>query len=188
MIILETAVATSSPQRARAWTSSTRDVGYLGDGPGRPSGISWRERLDFDDDTTGATGRLEDSLIHHNYFGMYTYEAYEITILRNEVYENYQYGIDPHDFSYAFEAAYNDVHDNGNHGIIFSRQCENNSIHDNESYNNVGHGIMLDRGTNNNSVTNNLVYGNKDGIVIYESSDNLVQNNTIIDNDSGYSH
>ena len=37
------------------------DVGYLGALSGEPSGISWRKRLNANDATTGATGRLEDS-------------------------------------------------------------------------------------------------------------------------------
>jgi len=158
------------------------DVSYLGWQSGEPSGLSWRKRYKADDPTTGATGRLEDSKIHHNYFGMYSYEAYGLKILRNEVYENIYYGIDPHDASQAFEVAYNKVHHNGTHGIIFSRLCENNIIHHNEVYSNTQHGIMLDRGTNNNTIYENLVYGNQDGIAIFQSSDNIIRNNTIRNN------
>lgn len=158
------------------------DVSYLGSGSGEPSGLSWRKRLKDSDPTTGATGRLEDSKIHHNYFGMYSYEAYGIKILRNEVYENLYYGIDPHDDSQEFEVAYNKVHHNGTHGIIFSRLCENNTIHHNEVYANAQHGIMLDRGTNNNVVNDNVVYGNQDGIAIFQSSGNIIRNNTIRQN------
>lgn len=158
------------------------DVSYLGALSGEPSGLSWRKRRDPNDPTTGATGRLEDSKIHHNYFGMYSFEAYGIKILRNEVYNNLYYGIDPHDNSQAFEVAYNRVYGNGAHGIIFSRLCVNNSIHHNEVFNNAQHGIMLDRGTNNNVVNDNLVYGNQDGIAIFQSSDNIIRNNTVRQN------
>lgn len=119
------------------------DVAYLGAGSGEPSGLSWRKRL-TSDPKTGATGRLEDSKIHHNYFGMYSFEAYGLQILRNEVYNNLYYGIDPHDNSQGFEVAYNKVYSNGTHGIIFSRLCEDNVIHHNEVYNNAQHGIMLE--------------------------------------------
>lgn len=158
------------------------DVSYLGWQSGEPSGLSWRKRFNLDDPTTGATGRLEDSKIHHNYFGMYSYEAYGLQILRNEVYDNIYYGIDPHDASQGFEVAYNKVYRNGTHGIIFSRLCEKNIIHNNEVYNNGQHGIMLDRGTNNNEVYENLVYGNQDGIAVFQSSDNIIRNNTIRQN------
>lgn len=158
------------------------EISYLGASGGEPSGLSWRKRLKDDDPTTGATGRLEESKIHHNYFGMYSYEAYGLTILHNEVYENLYYGIDPHDNSQAFEVAYNKVHHNGAHGIIFSRLCVNNTIHTNEVYANAQHGIMLDRGTNNNTVRDNLIYNNQDGIAIFQSSDNIIRNNTIRQN------
>ncbi len=155
------------------------EVAYLGWESGEASGLSWRKRLNFADPTTGSTGRLEDSLIHHNYFGMYSYEAYGIDILRNEVYENLSYGIDPHDDSRGFEVAYNRVYKNGNHGIIFSRLCQDNIIHNNEVFDNALHGIMLDRGTNNNTIRDNVVYNNKDGIAIFQSSDNLIENNYV---------
>ncbi len=155
------------------------EVAYLGWESGEASGLSWRKRLTFADPATGATGRLEDSLIHHNYFGMYAYEAYGVKILRNEVYENLSYGIDPHDDSRGFEVAYNRVYKNGNHGIIFSRLCQDNIIHHNEVYDNALHGIMLDRGTNHNTISDNVVYNNKDGIAIFQSSDNLIQNNYV---------
>lgn len=160
------------------------EVAYLGWASGEPSGLSWRKRLNSADPTTGATGRIENSNIHHNYFGMYSYEAYDVDILNSEVHDNLYYGIDPHDYSMEFDVAHNKVYNNGNHGIIFSRGCENNRIHDNEVYNNL-HGIMLDRGTNNNHVYANTVYGNNDGIAIFQSSHNLVEDNDIYLNKRG---
>jgi parallel beta-helix repeat protein len=161
------------------------EVAYLGWSSGEPSGLSWRKRRNRTDPTTGATGRVEDSNIHHNYFGLYTYEAYGLKVLRNEVHNNISYGIDPHDDSQHFEVAYNRVHHNGNHGIIFSRLCKFNVIHHNEVHDNALHGIMLDRGTNNNVIHDNLVYNNQDGIAIFQSSDNEIRNNTVRNNRRG---
>ena len=73
-------------------------------------------------------------------------------VLNNEFHHNTVYGFDPHDFSQGFEVAYNKVHDNGKHGIIFSRGCTLNNIHHNEVYANGEHGIMLDRGSNVNQI------------------------------------
>jgi parallel beta-helix repeat protein len=161
------------------------DVGYLGWVAGEGSGLSWRKKLNDADFKTGATGRIENSIIHHNYFGMYSYEAYGIKILHSTFRYNISYGIDPHDFSHEFEVAYNKVYENGNHGIIFSRLCERNIIHHNEVYNNALHGIMLDRGTNNNQIYENLVYNNKDGIAIFQSSHNIIRDNILRDNNRG---
>ncbi|MCB0185711.1 MAG: right-handed parallel beta-helix repeat-containing protein, partial [Caldilineaceae bacterium] len=161
------------------------EVAFLGAGSGEPSGLSWRKRLDDNDPTTGATGRVEESKIHDNYFGIYTYEAYGLKILHSEVYDNLYYGIDPHDDSRGFEVAYNKVYGNGTHGIIFSRRCIDNVIHHNEVYDNDQHGIMLDRGTNQNKVYANTVYNNQDGIAVYQSSDNQIYENVLRNNQRG---
>ncbi|MEZ4867616.1 MAG: right-handed parallel beta-helix repeat-containing protein [Caldilineaceae bacterium] len=161
------------------------EVAYLGWESGEASGIAWRKRIDEAVPSTGSTGRLEDSHIHHNYFGMYSFEAYGLTILRNKVYENIEYGIDPHDDSRNFEVAYNEVYQNGNHGIIFSRLCRDNIIHHNDVHDNALHGIMLDRGSNFNTIRDNVVYNNQDGVALFESSDNVIQNNHIHHNVTG---
>ena len=158
------------------------EVAYLGWADGEPSGLSWRKRLVFADPLTGATGGIFDSDIHHNYFGMYSYEAYKVDILRSKVHDNLSYGIDPHDYSQDFEVAFNKVYNNGKHGIIFSRGCINNSIHHNEVYDNLQHGIMMDRGSNDNHIYANTVYRNQDGIAIFQSSNNLIEDNDLYDN------
>ena len=63
---------------------------------------------------------------------------------------NTGYGLDPHDHSNHFTVEYNRAFNNGTHGIIFSRGCDNNVIRFNASYNNGTHGIVLDDGPNVN--------------------------------------
>ncbi len=162
------------------------EIAYLGAESGEPSGLSWRRRLHDDDPTTGATGRVEESKIHDNYFGLYTYEAYGLQILHNEIFDNLYYGVDPHDDSRSFVVAYNRVYGNGTHGIIFSRGCIDNEIHDNTVFDNGQHGIMLDRGSNQNKVYANTVYNNEDGIAIFQSSGNLLYDNTLRANRRGF--
>jgi parallel beta-helix repeat protein len=161
------------------------EVSHLGWADGEPSGLSWRKRRTSADPTTGATGSIVNSNIHDNYFGMYSFEAYNVDISDSEVHDNISYGIDPHDDSREFDVFNNKVYNNGKHGIIFSRDCKNNRIYDNEVYNNLQHGIMLDRGTNNNEVYGNTVYGNQDGIAIFQSSNNLIRDNFIHHNRRG---
>lgn len=161
------------------------EVAYLGWADGEPSGLSWRKRATPSDPKTGATGSILRSNIHRNYFGQYSYEAYGLQVFNSEFHHNLYYGFDPHDFSMNFEVAYNKVYNNGKHGIIFSRGCEWNWIHNNEVYGNAEHGIMLDRGSNNNKISDNLVYDNRDGIAIFQSSNNLIQNNILRDNERG---
>jgi parallel beta-helix repeat protein len=171
------------------------EVSHLGMGDGEPSGLAWRKRgINTPDDApttdmniirTGSTGSILNSDIHNNYFGQYSYEAYGLVVKNNKFHHNAYYGFDPHDYSFGFEVAYNEVFANGKHGIIFSRGCEQNWIHHNTVYGNAEHGIMLDRGSNNNKISDNIVYNNRDGVALFQSSDNLVQNNTLRDNERG---
>lgn len=156
----------------------------VGFGKGEPSGLAWRLRPPgTDNPASGPKGSIINSEVHHNYFGMYTYEAVGLEIRDSEFYDHYFYGLDPHDYSYGFVVANNIIRDNGYTGLIFSRHCTDNEIYGNEIYNNGSHGFMLDRGSDNNLVYNNMIYDNdSDGIAIYQSSNNVIENNTIRDN------
>ena len=149
-------------------------------GKGEPSGLAWRLRATPGDMKTGSTGSIKNSLIHHNYYGNYTYQTINMVFTNNKVYSNVYYGFDPHDYSSNMEIANNEFYNNGYHGLILSRGCVNNAIHDNKMYNNGGHGFMLDRGSDRNQVYNNELYGNsEDGITVFESSNNVFTNNNI---------
>ncbi|MCL5996361.1 MAG: right-handed parallel beta-helix repeat-containing protein [Chloroflexi bacterium] len=161
------------------------EVSYLGYADGEPSGLAWRKRATELNPATGAMGSIQYSNIHHNYFGQYSYEAYGLDVQHNDFHDNVVYGFDPHDYSTAFVVAYNKIYNNGKHGIIFSRLCTANWIHHNEVYGNAEHGIMLDRGSNGNKISDNLVYNNRDGVAIFQSSDNLIQDNTLRNNERG---
>jgi hyaluronan synthase len=168
------------------------DIGYLGyvglprrGGPfGGSYGLSWKITSGkFNNDLL--TGSVINSSIHNNFFGLYSFGATGIVIRNNEVFNNVQYGIDPHDDSNNLLIADNRVHDNGTHGIITSKRCFNNEIIGNISYNNKLHGIMLDRSSNNTLVQNNVTYGNIDGIVIYDSNYNFITGNNVYENKQG---
>ena len=151
---------------------------------GGPYGISWKiQNGSFKKELS--TGSIKNSRIHDNLFGVYTYGVTGMDISQNEVYDNIQYGLDPHDDSNHMLISDNDVHDNGNHGIITSKRCFANVIRGNHSYNNKLHGIMLDRDSNSNLVENNYTSGNINGIALYHSSENIIRNNQFIDNQIG---
>lgn len=166
------------------------DIGYLG-GPmlnpqgGGSYGLSWRISNAEQFGAQLTTGYVENSRIHHNYFGIYTFGATGMVIRNNKVYENVQYGIDPHDDSNNFLVEGNAVYNNGNHGIIFSKRCFNNVIRHNRVINNRLHGIMLDQQTNRNSVYDNYLLDNVDGVVLVDSNDNAIYDNQIISNQQG---
>lgn len=147
-------------------------------------GLSWKITSGKLNDNL-LTGSVINSKVHDNYFGIYTFGATGMLIKNNDVYDNVQYGIDPHDDSNNLLITENRAYNNGNHGIILSKRCINNEISNNISYGNKLHGIMVDRSSNNNVVIGNTAYGNVDGIVAYESNYNLISDNNIHDNKQG---
>jgi mannuronan 5-epimerase len=79
----------------------------------------------------------------------------------------------------------NTVHDNGSIGIICSLDCYNITIEDNTVYNNTKMGIMFSRNMTDSIARNNNVSSEDRGIVVSESSNNEVYNNTISNSESG---
>jgi hyaluronan synthase len=166
------------------------EVAYLGQPKLRNSGggvygLSWRVENSSRFERELTTGAFENNNIHDNYMGFYSFGATGMTIRGNRIYNNEEYGLDPHDDSNNFIVENNEVFGNGNHGIIFSRRCVNNIIRNNRSYNNALHGIMLDRESNNNSIYNNTVEGNVDGIALWRSDLNAIYNNQVLNNQRG---
>lgn len=149
-----------------------------------PYSVSWKlNKLKLK--TVLLTGEVINSKFHHNYFGAYTYGATGMLWRGNEFYENVRYGFDPHDDSNGFLVENNLAHNNGSHGIIFSKRCMYNIIRNNIFYDNKLHGIMLHEKSDFNIVENNTLTGNTSGIALYHSGNNIVRNNTIKDNRHG---
>ncbi|MCB0187994.1 MAG: right-handed parallel beta-helix repeat-containing protein, partial [Caldilineaceae bacterium] len=181
------------------------DIGYLGSKDGESYGISWR---DVGEESgafiTRVTGEVLNSKIHHNYYGIYTYQAENMTFRGNEFYENIRYGFDPHDYSHHFVVEENVAHHNGAHGFIISRGCNNFIFRNNRSHNNydpgsnLAHGFMLDPGganidkpqvsSSDNVLVDNEAYANEGyGIRVLGSSDNILRRNNFHHNDMGMS-
>ena len=130
------------------------------------------------------TGWLIDSEFVDHWYGFYCYEAENVVIKGNTYRDNIVYGIDPHDRSHGLIIAENTVHGTKKkHGIIISREVDDSWIINNKSYDNKLSGIVLDRNSVRNLVAYNEVYQNQsDGITIYESSDNLLWGNKVLNN------
>lgn len=130
-------------------------------------------------------GTLTNSYVHDNYMGFYSWGAYGVDISNNVVANNHSYGIDPHDNSDYLTITNNHVHDNGRHGIICSQHCDHLTITGNVSERNE-HGIMLHRSVTDTLVANNDVHDNRDaGIALFESFNNIVRDNTVLNNRNG---
>jgi parallel beta-helix repeat protein len=128
-------------------------------------------------------GDIQNSHIHHNYFGVYTFGAYGMQWLNNEVDHNVQYGFDPHDDSDYLLIQGNNVHHNRNHGIIASKRCDHLTLRSNASWANAQNGIILHRSSDDCLIEENRCYDNDDsGIVLTGSSRNLVRSNLLVRN------
>ncbi|WP_417565679.1 NosD domain-containing protein [Marinobacter sp.] len=127
---------------------------------------------------------LVESTFEDLYYGFYCYEAEDVAIVNNVYRDNIVYGIDPHDYSEGLIIAGNEVYGTREkHGIIISRQVNNSWIIGNRSYDNGLSGIVLDRQSRNNVVANNVSHDNQgDGIGLYESPDNLLWGNRLMNN------
>ena len=135
-------------------------------------------------DSPGST--IQDSIISHNMYGLYTENSSNFKIINNQVYDNVGYGLDPHSGSKDFLIDSNHLFLNGQQGVICSHQCENLTISNNlVEYNSEG--IGLHWLTNSSVVKDNVIKYNKEyGMFIKtNSSDNLLEGNTLIGNGYG---
>eukprot|EP00904_Undaria_pinnatifida_P001709 jgi/Undpi1/11539/HiC_scaffold_30.g13836.m1 len=174
------------------------EIGYLGYSASESYGISYKARglcktLEnqdiFDDDqpiTYAVYGDIDNSHLHHNWFGHYSFGHQGGRWTNNEVNDNFGYGFDPHDDSDFVEISNNKVYNNGDHGIIASKRCTDIIISNNEVYNNNGNGIMLHRSCDRAKVFDNYSYDNEDaGLALYESSECQVYDNKFYFNRRG---
>jgi poly(beta-D-mannuronate) C5 epimerase len=130
------------------------------------------------------TGIIVDSLFTDMYYGFYTYDAEDVSVIGNTYSNSTIYAIDPHDWSEKLTFAYNTTLDTHvKHGIVTSREVRHSYIVGNITSGNAGSGILLDRTSNDNVIAYNLSIGNRgDGLTLYESSCNLVYRNTFVGN------
>lgn len=184
---------------------SGAELGYLGFADGESYGVSWRDINDAASPTLRrrVTGSVVDSRFHHNYYGVYTYQASAMVFRGNQFDHNVSYGFDPHDYSADFVVEDNVAFANGNHGFIISRGCTGFVFRRNSSYENsnpdptrLAHGFMLDAGSptsadpqassSNNLLENNLAYGNEGyGLRILGSDNNTARANRFEGNRQG---
>jgi parallel beta-helix repeat protein len=151
------------------------ELRFLGNGTVESYGLSWR--------TEGTSGKITNSLVSHNYFGLYSYEVGGLVVSNNEFHDNQLYGIDPHTGSHDMTIEGNVVHDNGKHGIILAEDCTDSVIRNNTVYRNNHHGIVLYLRSDRNTIEDNDTFANAaQGININESHDSVIRNNRVYDN------
>lgn len=165
------------------------EIAYLGYYAAESYGLVWKVR-----DTQGPSvfdvvdvrGSLINSKVHHNYFGMYSYGAYGMDLVGNEVHDNVMYGLDPHDDSDALLVEDNFMHHNGNHGFICSKRCDGLVVRNNVSSDNRGIGFMFHRAVERSILEGNLAERNAEaGIALMDCHDNVVRRNVVRGNQHG---
>lgn len=145
------------------------DAKYLGFNDGVTSGVSWMGTA-----TNPATGGSARSSFTSGRFGAYTSGARGLRIAQSQFARNEIYGFDPHSSTHRTLVEDSEAHDNGRHGFIFSKDCNDNVIRRSRSFSNGGAGFFIDDG-------NPLRSG------IQESNRNVIEGSTATDNrDAGF--
>lgn len=171
---------------SKTWMASSEFIS-LGYNAAKAYGVTFStsaKMLRVAPDTPRPTGWLVDSFFKDIYYGFYSYEADDVVIVRNKYEDNVIYGIDPHDDSRRLIIAENDSYGaRKKHGIIISRHVNDSWIFNNHSHDNAGAGIMLERNCRNNVIANNISRNNgSDGLVFFESPDNVSWQNRLENN------
>ena len=130
------------------------------------------------------TGWIVGSTFSDMWYGFYCYETSDFVVKDSTYRDNIVYGIDPHDRSHRLIIAGNTVYGTKKkHGIIVSREVNDSWIINNKSFDNKLSGVVIDRNSVNNLIAYNEIYRNHtDGITLYESGDNLIWGNKLINN------
>jgi mannuronan 5-epimerase len=121
---------------------------------------------------------IRDSEFHHMWRAFYSTGAYNITIDGNEFHHNLNYAVDPHSGTHDMNITNNWVHHNPI-GIICSVKCTNILIEGNKVENNIRAGIFFSRNMTDSIARNNQIYNATSGIIVSESSNNQIYDNTV---------
>jgi parallel beta-helix repeat protein len=148
------------------------EFGYLGDvEPGRRGFDLFGEGPSHDMVIRGST-------FHDMWFAFYSNSAYNITVDGNEYYDNIQYALDPHTTTHDMNITNNWVHDNPI-GVICSDRCWDILIEGNLVEDSTDIGIFFSRNMTDSIARNNHVINARTGILVSESPNNQIYNNTI---------
>ncbi|MFL6497021.1 MAG: right-handed parallel beta-helix repeat-containing protein [Nitrososphaera sp.] len=139
------------------------------------------ERRGFD--LFGGGGPSHDMVIrgskfHNMWMGFYSNAAYNITIDGSEYYENIKYSLDPHTLTHDMKITNNWIHNNPI-GPICSDRCWDILIEGNLVQDTTNAAIFFSRNMTDSIARNNHVVNARTGILLSESPNNQIYNNTI---------
>src|SRR5262249_3806837 len=146
-----------------------RDLGHLGI---VSYGISFRR--------PAPGSAVVNSRISGNYFGIFLSHAVGVRIVGNTIERSRIYGIDPYGESSNVVIEHNAVLNSGLHGIVLADRVHDIVVRDNVIRNPRVHGIVLFSHVSHSTVERNRVFGAFDGIVLTDSSGNLIARNAVV--------
>ena len=148
------------------------EFGYLGDvEPGRRGFDLFGEGPSHD-------MLIRGSRFHDMWMAFYSNGAYNITVDGNEYYNNIKYSLDPHTTTHDMNITNNWIHDNPI-GPICSDRCYNILIEGNLIEDTETAAIFFSRNMYDSIARDNDVINAETGILLSESPNNQVYNNTI---------
>jgi mannuronan 5-epimerase len=148
------------------------EFGYLGDvEPGRRGFDLFGEGPSHDMEIRG-------SKFHDMWFAFYSNGAYNITVDGNEYYNNIKYALDPHTTTHDMIITNNWLHDNPI-GVICSDRCWNILIEGNLIQDTTNAAIFFSRNMTDSIARNNHVINARTGVLVSESPNNQIYNNTV---------
>jgi parallel beta-helix repeat protein len=148
------------------------EFGYLGDvEPGRRGFDLFGEGPSHDMEIRG-------SKFHDMWFAFYSNSAYNITVDGNEYYNNIKYALDPHTTTHDMIITNNWLHDNPI-GVICSDRCWNILIEGNLIQDTTNAAIFFSRNMTDSIARNNHVINARTGVLVSESPNNQIYNNTV---------
>src|SRR5215217_6043395 len=134
-------------------------------------------------DLLGGGGPSHDMLVrssdfHDMWMAFYSSGAYNITVEGNEYYNNIKYSLDPHTTTHDMNITNNWIHDNPI-GPICSDRCWDILIEGNLIQDTTRAAIFFSRNMTDSIARDNHVINAETGILLSESPNNQVYNNTI---------
>ena len=121
---------------------------------------------------------ITGSKFHDMWMAFYSNGAYNITVDGNEYYNNIKYSLDPHTTTHDMKIINNWIHNNPI-GPICSDRCWDILIDGNVIQDTANAAIFFSRNMTDSIARNNHVINARTGILLSESPNNQVYNNTI---------
>jgi parallel beta-helix repeat protein len=155
------------------------EFAYLGyQEQGRRGFDLWGSDASYSGEGSSHDMQIRGSKFHDMWFAFYSRGAYNIVVDGNEYYNNIKYALDPHSGTHDMNITNNYLHHNPI-GAICSDRCYNILFEGNRVEHNKDYGIFFSRNTHDSIARNNQIYNATIGIMVSESPNNQIYDNTI---------